>query len=60
MNDKILYVIYKEDVQLEAKRFLGRELNEDELLQAKDCIEWGIGESIGDVYSTFFNEMIGK
>jgi hypothetical protein len=59
-HNEILYAITKEDVQLEAKRFLGRELSEDEILQAKDCIEWGIGESIDDIYSTIFNEVIEK
>ena len=59
-KDEILYAITKGDIQLEAKRFLGKELNEDELDQAKDYIEWGIGESINEIYRTIFNEMIKK
>ncbi len=57
---EILYAITKEDLQFEARRFLGRELNEDELLRAKDSVEWGIGESIEVIYRSIFNEVIEK
>ena len=59
-ESKILYSITKEDLQLEAKRILGRELDESEILQAKKHLEFGIGESISIIYNCIFNEIIKK
>lgn len=55
-----VYLITVEDLQIEAKRFLGRALAESEILQAKKHLEFGIGESIEIIYSTIFNEVINK
>lgn len=57
-NNTPVYSITKADLQIEAKRILGRELDESEILQAKKYLEFGIGESIGIIYSTIFNEVI--
>jgi hypothetical protein len=57
-NNEPIYSITKDDLQIEAKRILGRELNEYEILQAKKHLEFGIGESIWIIYSTIFNEVI--
>ncbi|MBM4054038.1 MAG: hypothetical protein FJ264_05085 [Planctomycetes bacterium] len=59
-KNEILYAITKEDVQLEARRILGRELDDREILQAKKHLEFGIGESINSVYNCIFNEIIRK
>ncbi|OGW24809.1 MAG: hypothetical protein A2X59_08695 [Nitrospirae bacterium GWC2_42_7] len=56
-NNTPVYSITKDDLQIEAKRILGRELDESEILQAKKYLEFGIGESIGIIYSTIFNEV---
>jgi hypothetical protein len=60
IKEKILFSITNEDVQIEAKRTLGRELNEEEILQTKKHLEFGIGESMHIIYSTIFNEVIHK
>lgn len=57
-NNEPIYSITKDDLQIEAKRILGRELDEYEILQAKKHLEFGIGESIWIIYSTIFNEVI--
>jgi hypothetical protein len=57
-NNEPIYSITKDDLQIEAIRILGRELNEYEILQAKKHLEFGIGESIWIIYSTIFNEVI--
>lgn len=57
-EDKILYSITEEDVQLEASRILGRGLNEDEILKVKKHLEFGIGESIDIIYNCIFSEII--
>ena len=57
-NNEPIYSITKDDLQIEAKRILGRELDEYEILQAKKHLDFGIGESIWFIYSTIFNEVI--
>lgn len=57
-NDELIYSITRMDLQIEAVRILGRELNEAEILQAKKYLEFGIGESIGIIYNTIFIEVI--
>jgi len=59
-ENKVLYSITKEDLQLEAKRILGRELDDFEILQAKKHLEFGIGESISIIYNCIFSEIIKK
>lgn len=57
-NNEPIYSITRSDLQIEAVRTLGRELDEDEILQAKKHLEYGIGESLGIIYNTIFNEVI--
>lgn len=59
-NDRLVYSITEEDLQFEAKRTLGRELDEYEILQAKKHLEFGIGEASGIMYNAIFTEMIKK
>lgn len=53
----IVYSICVEDIQNEAKSCLGRELNEDELSNAIELLEYGLGESLVTMYSSIFNEI---
>lgn len=53
----IVYSICVEDIQNEAKSCLGRELNENELSNAIELLEYGLGESLVTMYSNIFNEI---
>ncbi len=53
----IVYSICVEDIQNEAKSCLGRELNENELSNAIELLEYGLGESLVTMYSSIFNEI---
>lgn len=53
----IVYSICVEDIQNEAKSCLGRELNENELSNAIELLEYGIGESLVTMYSSIFDEI---
>ena len=53
----IVYSICVEDIQNEAKSCLGRELNENELSNAIELLEYGIGESLVTMYSGIFDEI---
>ena len=53
----IVYSICVEDIQNEAKFCLGRELNENELSNAIELLEYGIGESLVTMYSSIFDEI---
>ncbi|MBC8402514.1 MAG: hypothetical protein H8E14_13575 [Candidatus Marinimicrobia bacterium] len=55
-KDEIIFWIGKNWLQEEAKAKIGRELGEDELQVAKDCIEWGLTTGI----DTVFNAAIQK
>lgn len=57
-NNEPVYSITRVDLQIEATRILGRELDEAEVLQAKKHLEFGIGESLWIIYNTIFNEVI--
>jgi hypothetical protein len=56
-ND-IVYAICESDIQSEAEQALGRKLTEEEMLEAIDALEYGIGESIGIIYHTIFTEIL--
>ena len=45
-KEKIIYLLCEEDIQEYAKEHLNRDLTEDEIMQAKKTIEYGIGESL--------------
>ena len=55
-SDTVLFSISVADVQLESMRILNRELNDDEILKAKDGLEWGLCTSIDLVYHAIFSE----
>lgn len=55
---KIIYSIDKDWLQLEAERRLCRELTEEEILIAKDCIEEGINTSINIIFSAAIQQAI--
>jgi len=59
-SNEIIFAITKEDLQYEAKEKIGRELIDDEILDVKKKLEYGIGESIGIIYQTIFTETIKK
>jgi hypothetical protein len=58
MDDNIVFVITKEDLQFEAKKKIGRELTDEEIDIARTGLEWGLLTDIGTVYNTIFSEMI--
>ena len=47
-NTKVIYPITIMDLQNDAIKRIGRELNDEELYTAKKCIEWGLS-SIVDI-----------
>jgi hypothetical protein len=57
-TDKAVYTIHESDIQHEAERVLGRKLTEEEMMEAVDALDWGIGESIGIIYHTIFTEIL--
>jgi hypothetical protein len=59
-KNEILYSISIEDLQIEAERVLGRKLGNAEILRSRKYLEFGIGESIGIIYNTIFEELINE
>ena len=59
-SNEIIFAITKEDLQYEAKEKIGRKLTDEEILDVKKKLEYGIGESIGIIYQTIFTETIKK
>jgi hypothetical protein len=57
-KNEIIYSIDKEWLQLEAEERLCRELTEEEILIAKDCIEEGINTSIDIIFSAAIQQAI--
>lgn len=55
-SDTVLFSISVADVQLESMRILNRELSENEILDVKDGLEWGICTSLDIVYQAIFSE----
>ena len=53
-----VFAISIEDLQVEAREKLGRELKEEEIIIAKKGLENGLLTSIDVVYNTIFSEMI--
>jgi len=58
--NEIIFAITKDDLQYEAKEKIGRELTEEEVLDAKKALGYGIGESIGIIYQTILTEIIAQ
>ena len=59
-SNEIIFAITKEDLQFEAKEKIGRELTEEEILDAKKKLSYGIGENLLFIYNTIFSETIKK
>jgi hypothetical protein len=57
-SKRIIFSITVEDIQHEARNKLGRTLTEDEIIVAKDGLEWGLLTDIETIYSTIFYEML--
>ena len=57
-SNEIIFVITKEDLQYEAKEKIGRELTDEEILDVKKKMAYGIGENIGFIYQAIFTENI--
>ncbi|MDR2448255.1 MAG: hypothetical protein LBD58_13360 [Treponema sp.] len=55
--EKPVFAITKGDIQLEAQRRIGRLLLDDEIEKIADCLEWGVGESIGNMYASAFQDL---
>lgn len=56
----LLFYITKEDLQNEAMSKLNRKINDDEMNEGKDMLEWGIGESINIIYNEIFYSLENK
>jgi len=57
-TNEIIYQIKKVWLQAEAIDRLGRELTEDEILTAKDCIEEGLNTSIDIVFTAAIQQAV--
>ncbi len=55
-KSEIIYSITVEDVQFEAMEQIGRELTEEEMLQFKKRLEYGIGENMLFTWNALFKE----
>ena len=59
MENNIIFQITEEDLQNEAMKRIGRQLDWEEIRQSKKWIEEGIGGlSLDITYNTIFTEMI--
>lgn len=57
-NKECVFSITIDDLQAEALKKIGRELNDEEIEVAKKGLMWGLMTDIDTVYNTIFNEMI--
>lgn len=57
-SNEIIFAITREDLQVEAKEKIGRELTDEEIRVAKKGLEWGLLTDIETVYQTIFKEII--
>ncbi len=55
-KNSIIYSLCIEDLQNDANIYLGRNLNEDEIIKACKKLQFGLGENLTYIYSTIFNE----
>jgi hypothetical protein len=56
-DDEYWYVVSKNDFLEWAEHSIGRKLNDEELMKAKDFIEWGMGENLMGVYKAVLGEL---
>jgi hypothetical protein len=57
-NTEYVFAISLEDLQYEAKQRIDRELNEEEVEDAKKGLMWGLMTDIDSVYGAIFEDMI--
>ncbi len=57
-KDEIIYSVTIGDIQFEAKRYIGRELTEDEIYYATKGIDWGLSTDIGIVFQTAIEDAV--
>jgi hypothetical protein len=57
-NTEYVFAISLEDLQYEAMERIGRELNEEEIEDAKKGLMWGLMTDIDSVYGAIFEDMI--
>ena len=54
--NETVYLLTKEDIQNEAKERLGRKLTEEEFLDIKKRLNYGIGENMLDIVPAVFSD----
>lgn len=59
-DNEIVYSITKTEFQEQAEIYLGRQMNNQELLKAMSLLSMCMTESIGYTYSTVFDLLIKK
>ncbi len=59
-DTKTIFSITENDIQIEAKKLIGRKLSADEIQVAKKGLESGILTGIDIIYKTILLEMIKK
>ena len=59
-NTDVIYPITVGDLQDDAVRIIGRKLDEDELITAKKCVEWGLSSVVDITLKSAIEEAIDK
>lgn len=57
-KDEIIYSVTIGEIQFEAKRYIGRELTEDEIYYATKGIDWGLSTDIEIVFQTAIEDSV--
>lgn len=56
-SEEKIYQLTLEDLQFEAEEYLGRELTEDEVIYAKDKLQYAISENLMFIYPAIFDDL---
>ena len=59
-NMKVIYPITIMDLQNDAIKRIGRELNDEELYTAKKCIEWGLSSIVDITLKSAIEEAVNR
>ena len=59
-NTKVIYPITIMDLQNDAIKRIGRELNDEELYTAKKCIEWGLSSIVDITLKSAIEEAVNR
>lgn len=57
-GEEILFYLTAEAIQFDAKKRIGRRLNNEEMSVAKKCVEWGLWTDIDTVFNTAIDEAV--